>query len=86
MIGLLESKDKGMRWNDLIVRSLPWSLELMLTVVALQKAMEAQSSMPIDHAEFSDVIKALENEGSVKVHGERERRTIRRTGGGAIEV
>ncbi|KAK4702874.1 DNA replication licensing factor MCM4, partial [Phenoliferia sp. Uapishka_3] len=64
VLQLLESKDKGMRWNEVI------------------KVMEGQSSLPIDNAEFSEVIKALENDGSVKVHGERDRRTIRRTGGG----
>lgn len=52
----------------------------------LIKMLEGQSSVPIDSAEFSEVIRSLESEGSVKVHGERERRTIRRTGGGAVEM
>lgn len=34
--------------------------------------------MPVDHAEFAEVIKGLVDEGVVKVVGERERRTIRR--------
>ncbi|CAK5275775.1 unnamed protein product [Mycena citricolor] len=37
-----------------------------------------QSSVRIDIAEFTEVIKALENEGIVKVLGERDRRTIRK--------
>ncbi|KAI5474679.1 cell division control protein Cdc54 [Pseudohyphozyma bogoriensis] len=68
IVTILDSKEKGIRWNDLM------------------KALEAQSSIPVENAEFSEVIKALEQEGSVKVHGEREKRMIRRTGGGAIEV
>jgi DNA replication licensing factor MCM4 len=43
------------------------------------KAMEAQSSLPIDTVEFAEVVRALENEGAVKVSGDREKRTIRRT-------
>ncbi|KAM0747173.1 MCM-domain-containing protein [Meredithblackwellia eburnea MCA 4105] len=66
ILQLLETKEKGMRWNEVI------------------KSMEAQSSLPIDSSEFSEVIKALENDGSVKVHGDRDRRTIRRTGGGGV--
>jgi DNA replication licensing factor MCM4 len=40
-----------------------------------------QSSIKVDAAEFTEVIKALENEGLVKVVGEREKRTIRRMEG-----
>lgn len=40
-----------------------------------------QSSVKVDAAEFTEVIKALENEGLVKVVGEREKRTIRRMEG-----
>jgi DNA replication licensing factor MCM4 len=40
--------------------------------------LENQSSLPVDHAEFAEVMKTLTEEGLVKVVGERERRTIRR--------
>ena len=42
------------------------------------KALSDQSSVPIDHAEFSEVMKGMVEEGLVKVLGEREKRTIRR--------
>lgn len=43
------------------------------------KQLGGQSSIKVDSTEFAEVIKALENEGRVKVVGERERRTIRKT-------
>lgn len=46
--------------------------------VAAIKALENQSTVPVDHAEFADVVKALCDEGVLKVVGEKERRTIRR--------
>lgn len=45
------------------------------------KLLGEQSSVKVDVGEFSEVLKALENEGLVKVVGERERRMIRRTEG-----
>lgn len=42
------------------------------------KALENQSSVPVDHAEFAEVVKGLCDEGVLKVVGERDRRTIRR--------
>ena len=39
------------------------------------------SSVKVDAADFAEVIKGLENEGAVKVVGEREKRTIRRIEG-----
>jgi len=42
------------------------------------KGLENQSSVPVDHAEFAEVMRTLTEEGLVKVVGERERRTIRR--------
>jgi DNA replication licensing factor MCM4 len=42
------------------------------------KQLGSQSSIKVDSAEFAEVIKALENEGLVKVVGERERRMIRK--------
>ncbi|KAK7061499.1 DNA helicase [Favolaschia claudopus] len=45
------------------------------------KALGDQSSVRIDPTEFAEVLKALENEGLVKVVGERERRMIRRIEG-----
>jgi DNA replication licensing factor MCM4 len=42
------------------------------------KALENQSSVPVDHAEFAEVIRGMTEEGLVKVVGEREKRTIRR--------
>lgn len=45
------------------------------------KRLGDQSSVKVDTAEFGEVIKALENEGLVKVVGERDRRMIRRMEG-----
>ena len=42
------------------------------------KSLENQSTIPIDHAEFAEIIKGMCDEGVVKVVGDRERRTIRR--------
>jgi DNA replication licensing factor MCM4 len=42
------------------------------------KGLAAQSSMKVDAAEFGEVIKALENEGIVKVVGEKDKRVIRK--------
>jgi DNA replication licensing factor MCM4 len=42
------------------------------------KQLGDQSSIKVDLTEFSDVIKGLENEGMVRVVGEREKRMIRR--------
>jgi DNA replication licensing factor MCM4 len=44
--------------------------------------LESQSSIWIDAAAFSEVVRALESEGVVKVVGDRDRRTIRRVEGG----
>lgn len=44
------------------------------------RALEGQSSVPVDHSEFADVVKTLADEGVLKVVGERERRTIRKIG------
>jgi DNA replication licensing factor MCM4 len=46
--------------------------------VDLVKQLNAQSSLIVDAQEFTEVIRALENEGLVKVVGERDRRTIKR--------
>lgn len=45
------------------------------------KQLSEQSSMKVDTADFNEVIKTLENEGIVKVMGEREKRMIRRIEG-----
>lgn len=45
------------------------------------KQMENQSSVRISPAEFQEVIRELEQEGVVKVVGDRERRMIRRADG-----
>ncbi|KAK8850719.1 hypothetical protein IAR55_004639 [Kwoniella newhampshirensis] len=42
------------------------------------KGLEQQSTVPVDHAEFAEVVKSMTDEGLVKIVGERERRTIRR--------
>ena len=42
------------------------------------KQLGSQSTIKVDPNEFAEVIKALENEGVVKVVGERERRMIRK--------
>jgi DNA replication licensing factor MCM4 len=44
------------------------------------RSLETQSTVPIDHAEFAEVIKELTDEAIVKVVGERDRRMIRRVG------
>lgn len=44
------------------------------------RALEQQSSVPVDHAEFAEVVRGLTDEGIVNVIGDRERRTIRRIG------
>jgi len=45
------------------------------------KQLGDQSSIKVDVTEFAQVIKALENEGMVRVLGEREKRMIRRVEG-----
>ncbi|KAL0570649.1 MCM DNA helicase complex subunit [Marasmius crinis-equi] len=45
------------------------------------KTLGSQSTMKVDAAEFGEVMKGLENEGLVKVVGEREKKTIRKTDG-----
>ncbi|KAF9045310.1 MCM2/3/5 family-domain-containing protein [Panaeolus papilionaceus] len=45
------------------------------------KMLSEQSSVKVDSVEFSEVIKTLENEGLVRVTGDRERRTIKRIEG-----
>ncbi|KAG1814176.1 MCM-domain-containing protein [Suillus variegatus] len=45
------------------------------------KRLAEQSSIRVDTAEFSEVIKAMENEGVLTVVGERDRRMIRRVEG-----
>jgi len=45
------------------------------------KLLGEQSSVKVDAVDFAEVIKGLENEGSVKVVGEREKRTIKRIEG-----
>ena len=45
------------------------------------KMLGEQSSVKVDAVDFAEVIKGLENEGAVKVIGEREKRTIRRIEG-----
>lgn len=45
------------------------------------KLLGGQSSVKVDATEFSEVIKTLENEGLVKVVGERDRRMIRKIDG-----
>ena len=47
----------------------------------LVKRLGDQSSIAVDTNEFSDAIKSLENEGIIKVIGDREKRTIRRIEG-----
>ena len=46
------------------------------------KRLGEQSSIRVDAAEFSEVIKALENEGLLAVVGERDKRMIRKVEGG----
>jgi len=45
------------------------------------EALGEQSSVKVDPVEFAEVINGLENEGTVKVLGEREKRAIRRVKG-----
>ncbi len=51
-------------------RSLRWADAL--------RQLGEQSSIAVDPLEFAEVIRALENEGIVKVVGERDKRTIRK--------
>ncbi|KAF8902618.1 cell division control protein 54 [Gymnopilus junonius] len=44
----------------------------------LLKQLDEQSSVKVDAVEFTEVIKGLENEGMIKVVGERDKRTIRK--------
>ena len=45
------------------------------------KTLGGQSNIRVDAAEFTEVIKSMENEGLVKVIGEREKRMIRKIEG-----
>lgn len=45
------------------------------------KQLGEKSSMKVDLLEFNEMVKSLENEGIVKVVGERDRRVIKRTEG-----
>jgi DNA replication licensing factor MCM4 len=63
ILGVLDSAGSG-------GRGIKWSEAV--------KLLGEQSSIKVDVAEFTEVIKALENEGLVKVVGEREKRMIRR--------
>ena len=47
----------------------------------VMKTLGEQSSVKVDPVEFTEVIKGLENEGVVKVAGERDKRMIRRIEG-----
>ena len=47
----------------------------------MKKILGKQSSVKVDPVQFSEVIKGLENEGVVKVAGEKDKRKIRRIGG-----
>jgi DNA replication licensing factor MCM4 len=49
---------------------LPWARAV--------KGLEDQSSVPVDQAEFNEVIRTLEHEGAIKVVGAGERRTIKK--------
>ncbi|KAF8624729.1 hypothetical protein AX17_007060 [Amanita inopinata Kibby_2008] len=65
ILTILENNGKG--------RGLKWGEAV--------KLLAEQSSIKVDVAEFTEVIKVLENEGMVKVIGEREKRVIRRMEG-----
>lgn len=47
----------------------------------LVRQLGAQSSVAIDNEEFAEAVRALESEGSVRVVGDRDRRTIKRVEG-----
>ncbi|KAB5588569.1 DNA replication licensing factor mcm4 [Ceratobasidium theobromae] len=49
----------------------------------LQRELGKQSSVGVEASEFSEVVRALEAEGAVRIAGERERRTIQLVGGAA---
>lgn len=65
VLTVLDSSGKG--------RGVRWSEAIRL--------LGEQSSVKVDTAEFAEVIKSLENEGLVKVVGERDKRMIRRMEG-----
>lgn len=64
ILGVLESAGNTMS------RGIKWT--------EVVKLLGEQSSVKVDAGEFTEVIKALENEGLVKVVGEREKRFIRK--------
>jgi DNA replication licensing factor MCM4 len=66
ILGVLDSAGSG-------GRGMKWAQAI--------KLLGEQSSVKVDAAEFTEVIKALENEGLVKVIGEREKRMIRKMEG-----
>lgn len=47
----------------------------------LSKAMDSQSSVPVETADYNEAIRSLETEGAIKVLGEGARRIIRRVAG-----
>ncbi|GAA5944321.1 hypothetical protein JCM10213_003225 [Rhodosporidiobolus nylandii] len=47
----------------------------------LTKQLEAQSSLPIDSSELAEVVRGLEGEGSVRVSGQAQARTVKLVGG-----
>jgi len=65
ILGILEGAGKG--------KGVKWA-EAM-------KMLGEQSSVKVDPVEFAEVLKGLENEGTVRVVGEMDKRTIRRIEG-----
>ncbi|KAL7420929.1 MCM DNA helicase complex subunit [Cryptotrichosporon argae] len=47
---------------------------------AALRALEAQSTLPVDHADFADVVKGLVDEGALVVVGQGDKRVLRRVG------
>ena len=70
--------NKGHEADGQIMQLVDQSGRQGLRWTAAIRALEQQSSIPIDHAEFAEVVKGLTDEGVIKIIGEREKRTIRR--------
>lgn len=90
ILNILESRDpsnKGLRWTEVAS-----ALDEQSSIVSRhpsEEPSEASSTdescppaQPVEASELSEVIKALETDGTLRVSGDRDRRTLRRAGGG----
>lgn len=90
VLGILDSRDPsnhGIRWTEVasaldeqssIVRYPP-PLLLILRWLLIRGTLQ-----PIESTELTEVIRSLEQDGTLRVSGDRERRTLRRAGAGGV--